>query len=123
VQRQHGPTGALDGSTAADHLDDEAKTAQHLARISGFLYLIVGALGAFAGSVSTGLVIRGDPGATADNMLASAGLVRGSLAAWMLVLVADVAVGITLYVLVRRAGATLPLLAAVFRVAYAAFRR
>ena len=59
MQRQHGPTGALDGSTAADHLDHEARTAQHLARISGFLYLIIAALGAFAGSVSTGLVIGG----------------------------------------------------------------
>ena len=115
------PIGPPDGRVAAGNdFDHDAKAARRLGRITGCLYLIIGVLGMFAGSVSTGLLVPGDPAATTDNVLASVAVVRGSLAAWIVVVLADVTVAITLYVLLEPAGATLSALAAAFRVAYAA---
>ena len=95
---------------------------ERLARATGLLYLVVAILGMFAGTVSTTLVVAGDAAATADNVLASVALVRGSLVAWIIVLFADVAVAITFFVLLKPISPTLSLLAAAFRVVYAAIQ-
>ena len=106
----------------SDDTDREASASQRLARLTGLLYLAVAVFGMFAGTVSTNLVVPGDAGATADKVLGSLGLVRGSLAAWIIVLAADVAVAVTLFILLRPASATLSLVAAAFRVMYAAIQ-
>jgi hypothetical protein len=93
---------------------------KRLARITGLLYLVVAVFGMFAGTVSTSLIQAGDAATTADNILASQALVRGSLVAWIIVLFADVAVAVTFFVLLRAVSPTISLLAAAFRVVYAA---
>ena len=117
------PTGPLNGSAAAtDGIEHNADASQRLGRLTGVLYLVIAALGMFAGSVSTGLVVPGDPAATAEKALGSLALVRASLAAWIVVLAADIAVAATLFVLLKPVGATLSLLAASFRLVYAAIQ-
>ena len=106
----------------SDDTDREASAIQRLARLTGLLYLAVALFGMFAGTVSTNLVVPGDAGATADKVVGSLALVRGSLAAWIIVLAADVAVAVTLFILLRPASATLSLVAAAFRVVYAAIQ-
>ena len=99
----------------------QVRATERLARATGLLYLVVAILGMFAGTVSTTLV-AGDAAATADNVLASLALVRESLVAWIIVLFADVAVAITFFVLLKPISLTLSLLAAAFRVVYAAIQ-
>lgn len=103
-------------------MDHEARGIQRLARITGLLYLVVAIFGMFAGTISTGLVVAGDPAATADKVLGSAALFRGAIAAWVIVLFADVAVAVSLWVLLRPAGRTLSGLAALLRVVYVAIQ-
>ena len=103
-------------------VDHHAMAAKRLARITGVLYLIIAIFGMFAGTVSTNLTIAGDPTASAGNVLASLALVRASLAAWIIVLFADIAVSITLFVLLKPVDPTLSLVAAAFRVVYVAIQ-
>jgi hypothetical protein len=86
-------------------VDHHAMAAKHLARITGVLYLIIAIFGMFAGTVSTNLMVAGDPAASAGNVMASLALVRASLAAWVIVLFADIAMTITLFVLLTPAAA------------------
>jgi hypothetical protein len=82
--------------------------------------LIIAIFGMFAGTVSTNLAVAEDPASTPENVLASLALLRASLAAWIVVLFADIAVSITLFVLLKPVSPALSLLAAAFRVVYAA---
>ena len=103
-------------------VDHDAMAANRLTRITGVLYLIIAIFGMFAGTVSTNLTVAGDPTASAGNVLASLALVRASLAAWIVVLFADIAVSITLFVLLKPVSPTLSLVAAAFRVVYVAIQ-
>jgi len=106
----------------SDDTNHEVRATQRLARLSGILYLIIAVCGMFAAIVISNLVVSGDAAGTVDNVLASLALFRGSLVAWIIVLLADVSVAITLFVLLKPAGATLSLLAAAFRVVYSAIQ-
>ena len=78
---------------------------KRLARIAGLLYLAVGILGgfAFAGVYST-MYVAGDAAATANNLVANAGLVRIGVAADLIQVVVWVFLALTLYLLLRHVG-------------------
>jgi hypothetical protein len=93
---------------------------QRLARITGVLYLSIFVFGFFAVVVQANIVVPGDAATTADNILASEWLFRLSIISWLIVFLADVAVSIALYVLLKPVNATLSLVAAGFRLVMAA---
>ena len=75
---------------------------RRLARIAGFLYLIVGIFGGFAvGYVTPMLYVPGDAAATAGKVVANAGLVRISVVADLLQATVFVFLGLTLYLLLK----------------------
>jgi hypothetical protein len=75
---------------------------KRLARIAGFLYLIVGIFGGFAvGYVTPMLYVPGDASTTAGNVVANAGLVRIGVLADLLQATVFVFLGMTLYLLLR----------------------
>ena len=80
-----------------------------LALLSPFAYF--GVLGS--------LVIQGDPGATLSNLVAYAGLFRAGIAAFLVVILLDVVVAWSLYVLLRPVNRNVALLMGAFRLAFA----
>jgi hypothetical protein len=93
---------------------------QRLARATGLLYLALAVLGMFSAMVLESLVVPGDAQATADSILGARWLFGSSLVTWLAVVVADVAIAVTFYLLLRPVSHTRSLLAAAFRLAYAA---
>lgn len=86
------------------------------ARIAGLLYLVIIVAAGFAeGFVRSTLVVPGDPGATASNILGAQTLFRLGLFADLVAFSADAAVAVLLYVILRSAGPTIALLAVAFR--------
>lgn len=102
-------------------VNQDVRATRRLARIAGLLYLVVAVVGMFAGTVSTSFLVAGNAPATASNVLASLALFRWSLVAWVIGLLADVAVAVTLFVLLKPFSARLSLVASGFRVVYAAW--
>jgi hypothetical protein len=91
------------------------------ARAAGVGYLTIIVTGIFAEfAVRTTLRVPGDAAQTAANILGAQLLYRSSLAADFLMLVADVAVALALYVVFRGVSRNLALLAAFFRLTHAA---
>lgn len=91
------------------------------ARFAGVLYLTIFVSGLFAElAVRSRLVEQGDPAATATNILGSPGLFRAGVAADIVMLVADVAIAVVLFQLLRPLNRTLALFAAAFRLTQAA---
>ncbi|MEB3322365.1 MAG: DUF4386 domain-containing protein [Synechococcaceae cyanobacterium] len=87
-----------------------------LARTAGGLYLAIIVLSGFAeAAVRSGLIVPGEPAATADNILAAPTLFRLGFLADLAAFQADAAVAVLLYVLLRPTNGTLALLAMVFR--------
>ena len=92
-----------------------------LAQVAGFLYLIIIVCGIFAEVVvRSNLIVPGDATATAANILASEGLFRVGFAADSIMLLADVAIAILFYVLLKPVSETLSMMAAAFRLIQAA---
>lgn len=86
------------------------------ARTAGVLYVIIIACGLFAEvGVRSQLIESGNPSATAQNIIDSPMLFRAGLAADIVMFIADVAIAVVLYQLLRPLGKTLSLLAAAFR--------
>lgn len=82
------------------------------ARIGGVLYLAIIAIGLFGEAfVRNGLMVSGDPSATARNILASESLWRGGVAAELVLLVCAVGLALVEYVLLRPVNRRLALLA------------
>lgn len=102
--------------------DDPTPTSQRkVARAAGILYLIIIVAGMFAQFfVRSTLIVPGDAQATAANILASEGLFRAGIAADLVMIMADVAIGLLFYVLLKQVNHALALLAAFFRLAQAA---
>jgi hypothetical protein len=82
------------------------------ARIAGLLYLFVVIASTFALITVSGLVVRGDPAATAANILAAEQMYRLSIAATLLSAIAYVAVVAILYALFKPVNPTLALVSA-----------
>jgi hypothetical protein len=90
------------------------------ARTAGLLYLIIFVAGIFAQFVvRESLIIPGDAAATADKIMASEGLFRLGIASDFIMILADVAIGVMFYVLLKPVNHTLALMAAFFRLAQA----
>ena len=75
---------------------------KRLARIAGFLYLLVGIFGGFAAAyVTPMLYVPGDAATTAGNVVANAGLVRIGVLADLFQATVFVFLGMILYVLLK----------------------
>jgi hypothetical protein len=91
------------------------------ARWAGVGYLVIIVTGIYAEFfVRAGLIVPGDAAATAANIAGSELLFRSSLASELVMLCADVAVGLALYLVFRSVSEGLALLAAFFRLTHAA---
>jgi Domain of unknown function (DUF4386) len=110
---------ARPGSTS-DRPPGGDRPIQRLARATGLLYLVLAVVGMFSATVVESLVVPGDAPATADSVLGSRWLFGSSLVTWLVVVVADVAISVTLYLLLRPVSHTLSLLAAALRLVYSA---
>lgn len=87
------------------------------ARTAGILYVIIIASGLFAEiGVRSKLIESGDPAATAQNIIDSPVLFRAGLAADIVMFIADIAIAVVLYQLLRPLSRTLSMLAAAFRI-------
>jgi len=76
---------------------------RRLARIAGFLYLLVGIFGGFAeGYVEPKMYVAGNAASTVGNIVANAGLVRLGVVADLLDATFFVFVALTLYVLLKQ---------------------
>ncbi len=96
-----------------------AREAQATARIAGFGYLTIFVLAIVANFfVLEPLGVRGDAAATAANIASSEFAYRAGVAAFVVVLIADLVVGWALFVTLWPAGAHLSVLALMFRAAY-----
>jgi hypothetical protein len=113
------PQVARPGSTS-DQPPGGDRPIQRLARATGLLYLLLAVLGTFSAMVPESLVVPGDAQATADSILGSRWLFASSLVTWLAVVVADVGVSVTLYLLLRPVSHALSLLAAALRLVYSA---
>ena len=93
---------------------------RQIARIAGVLYIIIIVCGMFGGLTRESLLISGDPVATAENVIASEGLFRASIMADIIMVLADVAIGVAFFYLLKPVNQGLSLLSAGFRLAQAA---
>jgi hypothetical protein len=108
---------SITGATrpAADH------SQSNVALVAAFSLLFMALLAPFAQfGVLQILIVPADAAATTNNILASAGLFRAAIAAFLIVAILDVVVAWGLYILLRPANQGLALLVAWLRVAYAA---
>ncbi|MCB1139477.1 MAG: DUF4386 domain-containing protein [Leptospiraceae bacterium] len=93
---------------------------QRLARLAGVLYLIIIVCGMFAqGAVRETMLIVGQPEATVRNVLEGAFLFRLGILADLVMIIADVLIGIAFFVILRSVNESLSLLSAFFRLAQA----
>jgi hypothetical protein len=91
------------------------------ARIAGVLYLMIIIFGIFGEMfVRSGLIVQGDPAATAGNIIASEGLFRVGFLADSIMFLCDVALAVLLYVLLRPVSKVLALITMCFRLAQTA---
>ena len=97
---------------------DEMTSIQKNAKVAGALYLVIAVLAGFVHFYVPGkLIVSGDAGITASNILASEGLFRMSIASELLILLGEIVLSILLYVLLKPVNKTLSLVAAVSRLA------
>jgi hypothetical protein len=95
-------------------------SVQVYARVAGLMYLLIALLAPFAEFfVRKGLIVPGDPAATAANVVASESLFRAGFASDLAVFVMEVALAAVLYVLFRPVSRTLALVMAFSRLAMA----
>ncbi|MCB1517397.1 MAG: DUF4386 domain-containing protein [Hyphomicrobiaceae bacterium] len=90
-------------------------------RAVGLVIFIIAGLAIFAEmSVRATLVISGDAGATAANVIANQTLFNGAFAAYLLAYTLDVPVAVLFFRILKSAGENLSRLAMAFRLVYAA---
>jgi len=90
----------------------------HLVRITGFLYLLLAMCGMFAPIALGRLVVPSDAASTARNIAGARWLFGASLVTWVLIVVIDIALSVTLYLLLEPVSRALSLLTAAFRIVY-----
>lgn len=96
-------------------------TAKYQAHIAGLLYLLIIFCGLFSEMfVRQSLIVPGDAATTSANILSAPFLFRMGFASDLVMVICDIAVGVTFYVLLRHVSKGLALLAAFFRLAQAA---
>lgn len=92
---------------------------RQIARIAGVLYIIIIVCGMFGGLTRESLLISGDPVATVENVTTSEGLFRMTILADLIMVLADVAIGVAFFYLLKPVHQGLSLLSAGFRLAQA----
>ena len=94
---------------------------RRVALIAGLALLLMAVLAPLAlFGVLRALLVPGDAAATFDNIVASQGLFRGGIAAFLIVIILDVVVAWALYVLLSPVNRAIALLTAWLRLAFAA---
>ena len=97
---------------------EEMNSIQKYAKIAGGLYLVIAVLAGFVHFyVPDKLIVSGDAGTTASNIMASQGLFRISMGAELVILLSEIVLTILLYLLLKPVNKTLSLVAAVSRLA------
>lgn len=97
------------------------KSLMVYAKVAGVLYLLIIVLGISSELlIRASLVVNGDAGATAANILASPALFRTGFATDAIMLLCDVAIAVLFYQLFKSVSKTLALMAAAFRLTQAA---
>ncbi|OLV18868.1 DUF4386 domain-containing protein [Deinococcus marmoris] len=98
------------------HLD----SLKRLVRTTGLLYLLLAVLGMFSPLVLEALVVPDDPATTARRIQDSRELFMGSLLGWIVIVVADIALSVTLYLLFKPISRALSLVSSALRLTYSA---
>jgi hypothetical protein len=111
---------SLIADTSQHQAHQAAIPQRRAALIAGLAYVIIIVLSFFAISVLDGSTEPDNPAATASNIVNSEVLFRSGLAAFIIVLIADVVVAWALYVFFQRTSRELSLFAAWFRLLYVA---
>lgn len=93
---------------------------RQIARMAGILYIVIIVAGMFGGLTRESLLVSGDPMLTAENVIASEGLFRATIFADLIMVLADVAIGVAFFYLLKPVNHGLSLLSAGFRLAQAA---
>jgi hypothetical protein len=97
---------------------EEMNSIQKLARVAGGLYLLIAVLAGFVHFYVPGeLMVSGDAGTTASNIMASQGLFRMSIGVELVILLSEIVLSVLLYILLKPVNKTLSLVAAVSRLA------
>jgi hypothetical protein len=97
---------------------EQLASLKRTARMTGILMLVMAVLAGFGIMyVPTTLTVVGDATATANNILASEGLLRAGMVAEVLVVLIEIVLVVLLYVLLKPVDKTLSLLAAFARLA------
>ena len=87
-----------------------------MARLAGFLYLVIAVLSGFVHFYVPGeLIVAGDATTTVNNIMASEGLFRVNIAAELVILLIEVVLSVLLYVLLKPASKMLSLVVTVSR--------
>lgn len=92
---------------------------RQIARIAGVLYIIIIVAGMFGGLTRESLLVAGDPAATVENVTTSEGLFRMTIMADLVMVLADVAIGVAFFYLLLPVNKGLSMLSAGFRLAQA----
>ncbi len=96
--------------------NEEILSIQKTARIAGVLYLLITVLSIPVHFViPSQLIVAGDAAATANNIMASAGLFRIGIGTELVLLLSEIVLSVLLYVLLRPVSKTLSLVAAASR--------
>lgn len=103
----------MGGRTAA------AVSPQVYARVGGWLYLLIFVTGFIAMTLQSGIVVSGDPAATAAHVMASQNQWRLSIVSELVTFSCDIPLAVILFILLRPVNPGLSLLAAFFRFAEA----
>jgi hypothetical protein len=111
---------SLIADTSRHQAQQAAIPQRRAALIAGLAYVIITVLSLFAISVLDGPTEPDSPAATVDNIADSEALFRSGIAAFIIVLIADVVVAWALYVFFQRTSRELSLFAAWFRLLYVA---
>lgn len=113
-------TGPTDTKATVPDTDPAGVSLSTAALVAGAGLLVMAVLSALSIPFLVGVVVTGEPGATASNVLGDEFRFRFSIAALVGVVALDVVVAWALYVFLRPVNKGLSLLAALFRVSYAA---
>lgn len=93
---------------------------QHLARLTGALYILLVVLGMLGPLTLESMLVAGDPAETAENIAAAGTRFDLSLIAWVVIVAVDVAISVTLYLLLAPVSRAQALVTAAFRLVYSA---
>lgn len=101
--------------------ETEKISQRRAAVIAGITMLVMAGCAAFAvGFVNSSLIVKGDAGATVNNIFNSLALFRSGVFGWLVILVSDIIVSWALYIFLKQVDNSLALLGAWFRLIYCA---